>query len=76
MHDGRFRTLEEVVDHYNEHVVTNSPNVDPLLLNTTNDPRQQSLTLDLTTTEKAQIVAFLKTLTDSTFIKDPRFSKP
>ncbi|MDB5236054.1 MAG: hypothetical protein JWR44_3047 [Hymenobacter sp.] len=76
MHDGRLRTLEEVVDHYNEHVVLNSPNIDPLLLNTTNDPRQQSFTLDLTTTEKAQIVAFLKTLTDSTFIKDPRFSRP
>ena len=76
MHDGRFATLEQVLDHYNEHVVLNSPNIDPLLLNTTNDPRQQSFTLDLTTTEKAQIVAFMRTLTDSTFIKDPRFAKP
>ncbi|WP_210521002.1 cytochrome-c peroxidase [Hymenobacter terricola] len=76
MHDGRFATLDDVVSHYNEHVILNSPNIDPLLLNTTNDPRQQSFTLDLTTTEKAQIVAFLRTLTDSTFIKDPRFAKP
>jgi len=76
MHDGRFATLEQVVDHYNEHVALNSPNIDPLLLNTTNDPRQQSSTLDLTATEKAQIVAFMHTLTDSTFIKDPRFAKP
>ncbi|GAC1372236.1 MAG: cytochrome c peroxidase [Hymenobacter sp.] len=76
MHDGRFATLAAVVDHYNEHVALNSPNIDPLLLNTTNDPRQQSFTLDLTPTEKAQIVAFLRTLTDSTFIRDPRFAKP
>jgi cytochrome c peroxidase len=76
MHDGRFGTLEEVVDHYNEHVALNSPTIDPLLLNTTNDPRQQSTTLELTATEKAQIVAFLHTLTDTDFTKDPRFSAP
>ena len=76
MHDGRFATLEEVVSHYNEHVALNSPNIDPLMLNTTNDPRQQSLTLDLTTDEKAKIISFLRALTDSTFIRDPRFAKP
>ena len=76
MHDGRFATLEQVVDHYNEHVALNSPNIDPLLLNTTNDPRQQSFTLDLTATEKAQIVAFMRTLTDLPFINDPRFARP
>ena len=76
MHDGRFATLAQVVDHYNEHVALNSPNIDPLLLNTTNDPRQQSFTLDLTATEKAQIVAFMHTLTDSTFVRDPRFARP
>ncbi|WBA42257.1 cytochrome-c peroxidase [Hymenobacter canadensis] len=73
MHDGRFRTLEEVVNHYNEHMLSNSPNVDPILLlsNTTGGTK-----LDLTTTEKRQLVAFLKTLTDSTFIQNPRFSNP
>ena len=76
MHDGRFATLEEVVRHYNEHLALTSPNIDPLLLNTTNDPRQQSFTLDLTPTEIAQVVAFMRTLTDSTFIHDPRFAKP
>ena len=76
MHDGRFATLEEVVSHYNEHVALNSPNIDPLLLNTTNDPAQLSRTLDLTAAEKAQIVVFMRTLTDSTFIRDPRFSRP
>ena len=76
MHDGRFATLADVVDHYNEHLQLNSPNIDPLLLNATNDPRQQSFTLDLTATEKAQLVAFLRTLTDSTFIRDSRFARP
>ncbi|GAB3242132.1 cytochrome c peroxidase [Hymenobacter seoulensis] len=76
MHDGRFATLEEVLDHYNEHVVLTSPTIDPLMLNTTNDPAQQSQLLELTREEKAQIVAFLRTLTDSTFIQDPRFSRP
>ena len=76
MHDGRLPTLEAVLDHYNEHIARNSPNLDPQILNATNDPRQQSLSLDLTTDEKAKIVAFLRTLTDSTFIRDPRFARP
>ena len=76
MHDGRFATLEAVVSHYNEHVALNSPNIDPLLLNTTNDPAQRSLTLDLTADEKAKIVAFMRTLTDTTFTHDPRFARP
>lgn len=76
MHDGRLATLQDVLDHYNEHVAFNSPNIDPLLLNTTNDPFQQSRNLELTTQEKAQIIAFLSTLTDSTFIQDPRFAEP
>ncbi|WP_310391652.1 cytochrome c peroxidase [Hymenobacter sp.] len=76
MHDGRLATLEDVLDHYNEHVQFNSPNLDPLLLNTTNDPRQQSANLELTAQEKTQIVAFLRTLTDSTFVNDARFAEP
>ena len=76
MHDGRLATLEAVLDHYNEHVVVNSPNVDPLLLNGSNDPRGPGNPLSLTALEKAKIVAFLRTLTDSTFIRDPRFARP
>ena len=71
MHDGRFQTLEEVVDHYNEHIDTNS--ADPILL-LSNTPGGTKL--GLTAIEKRQLVAFLKTLTDSTFIQDPRFSNP
>ncbi|RAK66218.1 cytochrome-c peroxidase [Hymenobacter edaphi] len=72
MHDGRLRTLEEVLDHYSEHVQA-SPNVDPQLLNSPNDPSGRIL---LTPLEKQKIIAFLHTLTDSTFITDPRFSDP
>ena len=76
MHDGRFATLEDVVSHYNEHVNFGSPNLGALLLNTTNDPTRRHFTLDLTADEKAKIVAFLRTLTDSAFIRDPRFARP
>ena len=76
MHDGRLATLEDVLDHYNEHVQFGSPTLDPLLLNTTNDPAQQSRNLELTPQEKAQIIAFLKTLTDETFVRDKRFAAP
>ncbi|GAA4365622.1 cytochrome c peroxidase [Hymenobacter saemangeumensis] len=77
MHDGRFGTLEQVLDHYNEHVARNSPNIDPLIVNATNDPFQApSSQLGLTATEKRQIIAFLKTLTDSSFVRDPRFARP
>jgi cytochrome c peroxidase len=77
MHDGRFATLEAVLDHYNEHIARNSPNLDPLITNATNDPFQQpGSNLGLTATEKLLIIKFLKTLTDSTFIRDPRFAKP
>ncbi|MBF9141152.1 cytochrome-c peroxidase [Hymenobacter properus] len=75
MHDGRFATLAQVVDHYDQHVALNSPNIDPLLLNTTNNPLGGSR-LDLTASERAKIVAFMLTLTDTTFIKDPRFARP
>jgi len=71
MHDGRFQTLEEVVDHYSNHVEA-SPTLSPTLRDTANRP----INLRLTTEEKNALVAFLKTLTDSTFITDPRFSDP
>ena len=73
MHDGRFKTLEEVVDHYNEHIA-NSPSLSPLLQNVSND--QDGRTLGLSNTEKHNLVSFLQLLTDSLFITDKRFSDP
>ena len=71
MHDGRFNTLEAVIDHYSEHLEP-SPTLSPSLKDTTNTPTN----LHLTTAEKSDLLAFLHTLTDSTFITDPRFSAP
>jgi cytochrome c peroxidase len=68
MHDGRFFTLEGVLEHYNSGVV-NTPNLDLLLASGT------TLGIPLTTTEKSHLIAFLKTLTDMQFIHDVRFSE-
>ncbi len=76
MHDGRFATLDDVLAHYNEHIAFGSPNLDPNILNGTNSPLGPGQPLGLTAAEKQQIISFLKTLTDSTFIQDPRFSPP
>lgn len=62
MHDGRINTLEEVVDHYasgNHH-----PDVDPSISSIT-----------LSSTEKTDLVNFLKTLTDPTFLNN-NYLKP
>lgn len=73
MHDGRLRTLEEVVDHYNGQV-SESETLSTFLRNNSND--KNGIKLALTATEKKDIVAFLHMLTDSSFIKDKRFSNP
>jgi cytochrome c peroxidase len=75
MHDGRFKTLEEVLDHYSDHVQMASPNLDNNLIQGINDP-PFGTHMDLTATEKKQVLAFLKTLTDDSFVTDKRFSDP
>jgi cytochrome c peroxidase len=73
MHDGRFKTLEEVLDHYNDHIQP-SPTLAPLVMEATNEVGGKSLLL--TPQEKQDVIAFLHLLTDSTFITNPRFSDP
>lgn len=68
MHDGRFKTLEEVVDHYN--LVKPSSTLDPSFL------QQLPGGLQLSQSDKSALVAFLKTLTDYNLITDPKFSDP
>lgn len=68
MHDGRFSTLEEVVGHYNSGGFQTST-TDPLL-------RPRGVGLGLTPEELSDIVAFLKTLTDTTFLNNPDLSDP
>lgn len=68
MHDGRFRNLEAVLDFYDSGVVE-SPTLDTLL-------RQNGqLGIDLSSDEKQAIIAFLKSLTDQTFLSNPLFSE-
>ncbi|HEY5950767.1 MAG TPA: cytochrome c peroxidase [Kofleriaceae bacterium] len=71
MHDGRFATLEEVVDYY-DHGITATPNLHPLLRNADGTP----LRLQLSPADRSALVAFLKTLTDTSLASDPRFSDP
>jgi cytochrome c peroxidase len=73
MHDGRFRTLEEVLDHYSDHI-SNSASLSPVLRNTSNVAGDASLRLSQQ--EKKDIIAFLQLLTDSSFITNPKFSNP
>ena len=65
MHDGRFATLEEVVEHYNSggHF---SSTVDPLM-------KKLGVGLQLTNQQKQDLVAFLKALSDPDFINNPDF---
>lgn len=71
MHDGRFVTLEEVVEHYNSGV-QNHPNLNNALKGPNGQPQQ----LNWTAQQKADVVNFLKTLTDQTLVTDVRFSNP
>jgi cytochrome c peroxidase len=71
MHDGRFSTLEEVVEHYNSGI-QNHPTLSPALTDTNGDP----IRLNFTDTEKAALVAFLKTLTDTSISSEAKWSNP
>ena len=69
MHDGRFGSLNSVLNFYINGVQETS-NLDPILKNTNG-----TLGIQLTEEEKENIIAFLKTLTDEQFITDKRFAE-
>ncbi len=62
MHDGRFKTIDAVIDHYSEGLVK-SPTVDPLL------KKVDQGGVQLSPQEKEQLKAFLLTLNDSSFVE-------
>jgi cytochrome c peroxidase len=91
MHDGRFNTLEEVVEHYNSGIKANANLSPKLFKNFAGDPNLgffedenlpqnigpvEPVRLGLTPDEKAALVAFLKTFTDEKLAKDIKFSNP
>ena len=71
MHDGRFATLEEVVEHYNSGV-----KLGPALDTNRLAPNGVPLRLNLSADDKAALVAFMKTLTDTSLTTDAKFSDP
>lgn len=71
MHDGRFETLEDVIEHYSEGI-EGSENLDVRLRDTDGSARK----FNIPTTEKRAIVAFLHSMTDPQLLGDPKFSNP
>jgi cytochrome c peroxidase len=63
-HDGRFYSVGAVIDHYRSGVIR-SKTTDPLVVN-----------MSINDYEKIDLVSFLQTLTDSSFISDKRFAQP
>lgn len=70
MHDGRFRTLDQVLDHYN-HGMVESATLDPQLRRSGQLPG-----ISLSAEERQNLLSFLATLTDEQFISDPRLAAP
>lgn len=70
MHDGRFETLEEVISFYSFGVKHDSPNLSPLMKYSADGGVQ------LSQQEAEHLIAFLKTLTDYTFINNTSLSDP
>lgn len=64
MHDGRFNTMEEVLDHYTSQVKS-APNLDPNVAN-----------LKINARQKAKVLAFLKTLLDTSYLQNPEYLNP
>ncbi len=70
MHDGRFATLEEVIDHYSDGV-HRSPSLDPIMTKP-----GTGLSIGLDPQQKADLIAFLHALTDEDFLTDPDLGSP
>ncbi len=78
MHDGRFETLKEVVNFYSDSLKPAS-NVDENIqkhLPRSDDGYYKQGGVDLSEQEKQDLINFLKTFTDKSFIKDERYSNP
>lgn len=68
MHDGRFYSLDAVMNFYSENV-ENQSNLDPLL------KQNGHMGIPMTSLEKQNIITFLKTLSDKNFITNPKFAE-
>ena len=79
MHDGRFKTLRQVIDFYSDSIKL-SPNLDAHLLlhikTTGGSDIKNTGGMHFTETEKEDLLNFLNTLTDTTFINNPALGNP
>ncbi|MFP6765909.1 MAG: cytochrome c peroxidase, partial [Planctomycetaceae bacterium] len=74
MHDGRFKTLREVVEHYSDGI---HPHLNLTVAFAARDQNKTATSgFGLTKQDQAALVAFLKTLTDEEYVTDPRFADP
>ena len=70
MHDGRYQTLREVLDHYNSGIQPH-PNLDTKLLH-----NGLPIKMGLSSLELDALEAFMHTLTDEDLLTDPKYSNP
>lgn len=68
MHDGRFATIEEVIEHYSTGLKA-SPTIDPLM------KKVNQGGVNISNKDKADLKAFLLTLTDNNFVNNPDFQE-
>ena len=71
MHDGRFATLRDVINHY-DHGINQSRNLDALLRDTSRNP----IRMNLSEEDKDALEAFLNTYSDDAMLADPKFADP
>ena len=70
MHDGRFATLEEVLDHYSQHI-EDSQTLDPVL-----QYEDRPLKLNLSQGDKDAVIAMLRGFSDEAFLSNPAYANP
>jgi cytochrome c peroxidase len=81
MHDGRFASLSEVIDHYSQGVKAH-PNLDPQLLQENFDAKKikvqtgTPVRMNISKDDKSKLIAFLIAQTDASILTDPKFSNP
>ncbi len=71
MHDGRFKTLDEVLNHYS-HGIMDQPNLDSRL----KDENGNAKVLNISAEDRVFLLAFLHSLTDGSFVTNPIYSDP
>ena len=79
MHDGRFSTLEQVVEFYNSGIQDHfylHRLLREFVAAESQDGFPPPVTFNLSDTEKQALIDFMETLTDETFLEDPKYSDP